>query len=351
MIFILVNMRVSFLVCTMKTYPPTMIPARDRGIRRKGRTRAKSLVTRKGCVQVCLMALVLLGALHLFCSVPQAGDQKPLRQTGVRENPHFRKDRCDACHPPGNPRMLLHADADELCLSCHKDEKNRVEIHPSGVSARKGEVRKIPSDFPLVNKKLGCITCHDHLVPCRWDTSLGIADPLFLRGGPYMKPWEICFRCHEHTLYQVFYLHDQMEDNGTILEETCIYCHQPPAPGSEQSIVGDPLEPNCVSCHRIVHHPAGTNHLRKPTRKVQKNLQRVSRQNNLYFPLTSRGEIYCGTCHNPHEKGVLKAQTPASLGSEGDQPRNQRLRALSEEICLVCHGFRPYKGESSSKER
>ena len=239
----------------------------------------------------------------------------------------------------------MNLDTDALCLRCHMNEKNRIEIHPSGIAAHKGAVQKVPADFPLLDGHLACITCHDHRVPCTRDPARGIPDPLFLRGGPYMKPWEICFRCHDATRYEVFDVHDQIDERGAIREATCTYCHRPRDPDADPAtLVGEPLEPNCISCHRIVPHPAGTNHLRRPPRRERENLVRVSRQNNLYLPLNPQGEIYCCTCHNPHEKGVLDPETPAARGAEGPEPRDHRLRAFHEQICLVCHPFRPYTG-------
>jgi predicted CXXCH cytochrome family protein len=277
--------------------------------------------------------------------------KKALPQARAGENPHFRPNRCDACHPGGRPPRLLLTGTDALCLSCHSDEANRIEVHPHGISALTGEVKKIPSDFPLIDKKLACVTCHDPLVPCKRDASVGVTDPLFLRGGPYVNPSEICFHCHDRKLYQVFNPHDQVDSRGAIRPETCLYCHEPPPPGRDKKVAGIAREPNCVSCHGIVFHPAGTDHLKKPSRKVLENMQRVTREHKLYFPLTPGGEIYCGTCHNPHEKGVLDPDSPSAAGAEGDYPRDRRLRTSPEEVCLVCHGFRPYNATPSPRGR
>ena len=54
-------------------------------------------------------------------------------------------------------------------------------------------------------------------------------------------------------------------------------------------------------------------------------------KNQVNLPLEeSTGKVYCGTCHNPHERGVIKNVT----GSKGaDEPK--RLRATN--ICENCH--------------
>jgi hypothetical protein len=67
-------------------------------------------------------------------------------------------------------------------------------------------------------------------------------------------------------------------------------------------------------------------HLVMPSAEVLTRIQRAEAQAGVVLPLNPEtGEIFCATCHNPHEfKG----------GSVAEQP-NHRLRA--NDICQVCH--------------
>jgi len=55
------------------------------------------------------------------------------------------------------------------------------------------------------------------------------------------------------------------------------------------------------------------------------------------MPLDSRGRITCFTCHNPHEKGLLPARNPRSVGAEPKKAINHRIRAHKGNICVACH--------------
>ena len=72
-------------------------------------------------------------------------------------------------------------------------------------------------------------------------------------------------------------------------------------------------------------------HLVVPDSKIRQRMLKMTQKNNLDMPLDpGDGRIYCATCHNPHERGVIKK---ISLAKGADEKR--RLR--SKEICLNCH--------------
>ena len=51
------------------------------------------------------------------------------------------------------------------------------------------------------------------------------------------------------------------------------------------------------------------------------------------LPLDGDSSLTCVTCHNPHERGLLKG--PAGVGA--DEEKRLRL-ATFNEICTPCHG-------------
>jgi formate-dependent nitrite reductase cytochrome c552 subunit len=53
------------------------------------------------------------------------------------------------------------------------------------------------------------------------------------------------------------------------------------------------------------------------------------------LPLEGENVITCVTCHNPHERGLLKG--PAGVGADEE---NRLRMATFNEICSPCHGRR-----------
>jgi len=316
-------------------------------------------------------AIFLIGLLCIERSSPLTSE-KEVSLEEKSEDPHFRAKKCNVCHPKGIPPKLEFKHIDDLCSSCHQQEKIRTEIHPSQITSHRKAVQKIPKDFPLISGKMTCNTCHDTFVQCKGDASKQEKNPLFLRGGPYLVPWDICFRCHDSSLYDVFDPHDQIDDHGKRREETCLYCHEPPDHlGSPEAVVGKPSIDICRSCHWVNYHPAtgisqmpkfrgilnlsdspknhpdaGARHMqRKPSPKMRTYIKNIEKKNRTYIPLNTRREVYCSTCHNPHEKGVFLEDDPRALGSEGDHPQKNRIRISSGQLCVVCHDISRYGGD------
>ena len=292
-----------------------------------------------------LFRLALFYCLVSFMAWPPPARTQVAPPSEKARNPHYQVGQCGACHPDGKPPGLTHKNMDDLCIECHSGEKRRIEVHPTGIKARQGVVQRVPPEFPLLQDKLSCATCHDVRHQCSEDPTERERNPLFLRGGPYKDPWLICFRCHESDLYEIFNPHDQLDEKSETREDTCQYCHEPADPSKKEEVpVGPPFVDICRSCHRVTAHPAGKNHLRRPPPKMMSFLQRNVRQNKLYLPLNARDEVYCSTCHNPHEKGVVQEDDIKSQGAEGDHSKEYRVRARPPDLCLTCHDLGFYRG-------
>jgi hypothetical protein len=71
---------------------------------------------------------------------------------------------------------------------------------------------------------------------------------------------------------------------------------------------------------------AGWVHLVEPSSEIAANMREVEARQGVRLPLhPDTGEIFCATCHDPHQfKG----------GPVAEQPEH-RLRA--DDICQVCH--------------
>jgi len=130
--------------------------------------------------------------------------------------------------------------------------------------------------------------------------------------------------------------HNQLTENGEIVVEKCLYCHvekpdEKHAGFQDVKLVGN-LEILCQRCHGERSHPAGANHLRKPSAQTLAVMKKGEKQYNIVLPLDYDGKVTCATCHNPHEKGVIPAERVGAKGA-GEKFRHR----LPGKICMACH--------------
>ena len=144
--------------------------------------------------------------------------------------------------------------------------------------------------------------------------------------------------------------HEQINDEGEILWQKCLICHRNvPDPEKEKTIkdvklrYAEDLKMLCLRCHTVIKHPAGAgvsaalvakipNHLIVPPKLIYQNLRLAQKEVTVVMPLEPEtGKIFCATCHNPHERGVLFGK--ADWGAD----YVQRLRTYGLDICQNCH--------------
>lgn len=156
----------------------------------------------------------------------------------------------------------------------------------------------------------------------------------------------------QEALGSIMNPHEQINDEGEILWGTCTICHQnTPDPQKERSIKDvrlhfpDDLNQICVRCHEVKPHPAAEggisaamsgfaapDHLVVPPKHIMLGMRLSLKEIPMMLPLDPKsGKIFCSTCHNPHERGLLRGR--ADYG--GDY--NQRLRSAGLDICQYCH--------------
>jgi hypothetical protein len=68
---------------------------------------------------------------------------------------------------------------------------------------------------------------------------------------------------------------------------------------------------------------------------VRDEIDRSEKSMNVIFPLIPRGRITCSTCHNPHQKEVMRNDRSRSGAGEP-----KRLRMPSPMICRGCHSVK-----------
>ena len=295
---------------------------------------------------IITVSLCYLSVTH--CISEENGDDTALYEIRPPEeiiNPHFTGKDCDTCHEgapePGDSNLRLKFGGDDIamCNSCHEAEQVKGEIHPVGITPPEGNSINIPDEFPLYEGKVTCRTCHDVYLQCKAKPSVQFENIDFLWGAPYKKTTDFCFRCHKIEDYKKTNPHEQLDKEGNIIEERCLYCHQTlPDPYTVSGIenVGFRTETStfCVACHgeKETLHPANANHMLAPSQDMLTAIEASENKHGVILPLLN-GEVFCGTCHNPHEKGVIKREEAA----KGSDAEYQIRLDWSYDLCITCH--------------
>lgn len=253
--------------------------------------------------------------------------------TGI--NPHGGKIFCLACHPDtpqagAPPAFRFPGNQLRLCQRCHND----VEHHPLGVKSTTATWKMDFARFPLEKEAVTCVTCHDP--PECGGRAPAPGEAGFLRGGPYGASAEFCARCHEDKKFSSLNPHDQIDENGDVYRKKCLYCHatEPVAGAAADTLrYTDALNVLCDSCHPGSLHPFVLNdHLASLPRAMRQNLTAYEELRQVRLPLDD-GNVTCATCHNPHERGLLKG----AAGIGADEVKKMRLTTMNEQ-CTPCHG-------------
>lgn len=270
-------------------------------------------------------------------------------------DPHWRPEGCAACHvgrPAVDNLRVARAQADRLCAACHERTPSMHFHHPSGIAVRDDMLARMPASMrqSLQGEEglMLCSTCHDPLIQCLGSKQReGLQNPHFLREGPYRDRTAICYLCHDAEQYKRLNVHDQISDSGMVRKQTCSVCHADTDGLEEAHGIGDlkftvsgDLSKMCLRCHEWIPHPGGgfqfggmgeVDHLTVPSAKVRARMEKMTASGDLVLPLEpSTGRVFCGTCHNPHERGVI-SDPALSRGSDS----KQRLR--DPKLCIFCH--------------
>ncbi|MCA9243573.1 MAG: hypothetical protein KDA32_06440 [Phycisphaerales bacterium] len=253
-------------------------------------------------------------------------------------NPHWVPDRCDACHGKnaGGAIAPIPADqVDRLCLNCHDGRKAPEEAHPIGRPADSAQTRA-PADWPLVDGKLGCLTCHDIQAHCDATARRLVGNAALVRGYEAGAPLASCRQCHVAEQWRV-------NPHRASDAASCAFCHSK-APAIDAGVRSGEaaLHVNdsrvCLGCHSPHADPAPRGHLGAAMRDpYEVNLKRAA--DTLHagslLPLAD-GSVACYTCHNPHAPGLFLAGSDVGRRAGGDDPYDLRLPEAA--LCIACHG-------------
>lgn len=263
-------------------------------------------------------------------------------------SPHWNKDGCQICHVDAAPvagNISLHEpDAETLCVTCHGDRGDALPCrHASGIPVGDMNIAETFSGA-LQDDKVVCTTCHDVVYQCeRPKLYYSYENPGFLRDRDYAKTGEYCYECHESADYEKLSPHTGVAGNP--LRPSCLVCHSSlPETSSTGRLVVEfnmqhDLNDTCQGCHNVRPHPINMFaseksdkwiHLVVPPDEIAENMGIYEQETGVALPLNSQnGEIFCATCHNPHDFKVG--------GGHGSEARDMKHRLRLANICQACH--------------
>jgi predicted CXXCH cytochrome family protein len=299
-----------------------------------------------------------------FCSICHSKDAiyryqyfhtHSLKKKSGSSGPHFNKEKCLDCHltkpnDASNAQILFEGDVVKLCESCHDGKKAAREWHKVGMEVSE-------TSLPLKEKKVICITCHDikseHFTPDLQDTNPNFlyendSKPMMtytwtLKESPIyvQNRYNLCYKCHDEKQYRQFSPHKRQinRNEGTVNKAMCLLCHSRVPRRKTDKVDNFHLRFEntsfCTGCHpgkTETDHPLEKNHYNlKVTLKTGTNIRRVEKREKLFIPVVNE-RISCFSCHNTHEKGVLRN----SFTRKGESAKG-RLRFGELDPCSICH--------------
>lgn len=258
-------------------------------------------------------------------------------------NPHWTGKYCQECHlnekpQTGKAQLKFNGDARQICDRCHIKICITNQSHSSEILYRNIAGYTVPLQWPLTNGKLNCLTCHDAIPPMYDNFPLKRTNRAFLRGGPHKNKNDFCLICHTKENFLKQNPHKQLDEKGNIIAKTCTVCHKTaPDPKTTENIRGvtfkESFDAICIGCH--VAHPAShgpESGQHKLSSYKKEWLEKNKSTHKVEIPLID-GRVFCATCHNPHEKGVIQH----SAAERGAGEKYFLRLPGGYELCVSCH--------------
>jgi len=288
-------------------------------------------------------------SMHLWAGpVDINSETDRLKQEPV--DPHRTAGLCDECHlsTKKSAPTLRYKDIPSVCGRCHQDMTEHTS-HLPDIKVPRAMYQQLPSGFRAALDRsagnMNCIVCHDPDIQCDHSNErLLLENPgrstITLRGEGWWRS-DLCYNRHSPDENKLLNAHDQINEGGKLDKDKCLICHpQVPKQLPEGRIEGAELHADldddrselCLNCHQPGIHPGDSlMHLSKPSADVVAQINKMQELMQLELPLEpATGRVYCGTCHNPHEPGVIK---DPRLANGGDA--ENRLRY--PDTCVLCH--------------
>jgi hypothetical protein len=277
------------------------------------------------------------------------------------ENPHWTPDGCTVCHrlEDGRPVSIAPENVDGLCLTCHDGRAAVAEVHPIGWPAH-GPRTRAPPGWPLVQGRVGCLTCHDIRRHCDPQVQRPLSNSALVRGFDPRSALTTCRQCHVTEISHLSPHAPLVSGTGqaTIADppHLCGFCHLPPyeIPSDgrrrHEATLRDQPTRLCLNCHLMHPDPAPGGHLDKPVPPEMlaasaagvpgagRAGSRPEAPTDPRGPLPlADGRITCSTCHNPHPAGLFPVDSELGARATSLEGAVYALRREAIELCVHCH--------------
>jgi predicted CXXCH cytochrome family protein len=290
-------------------------------------------------------------------SIPRMVASEKLNKFGIID-PHWDRAQCGICHngiPTKNNLKLHIRDINKLCESCHQFVPLNLLNHPVNLKPKRKMLKRMPIEYKkTLNSKLAkkgtmsCLTCHDVVMQCTPSKFVHQGrNREFFRLGPFRSRTDMCFKCHNKNNFKRFNPHQQISKSGKIKKSTCYVCHKEVdklskiKSAKELKFNVSDYSKMCTGCHVWKPHPGGElafgfrkkkpNHLVKASDMVLLQMKFMLPKEKMYVPLEpGTGRVHCATCHNVHQKGVLKNKVK-SMGADSEH------KVRRKDMCKICH--------------
>ena len=266
--------------------------------------------------------------------LPASGVQKVI-------DPHWTGKHCTECHvETEKPELRFGGDVVQLCNRCHlNDPPVCTKVHTKNSMLPDSMEENIPADWPLVDSKITCLTCHAVRVQMYDNAEAETVNKNFLRSKERGDIFSFCFNCHQKERFQKTNPHQDIL--STDIRSSCFRCHtEGLASGNEvcfEASLKTKSPSLCMGCHgnlpkvHSVHEQLGRDTLNAHIAALNK-----LEQEGIELPLAD-GRMHCATCHNPHAEGII-GRKEAALGA-GEK---YFLRTPSaNDLCVACHTDEP----------
>ncbi|MEI6128346.1 MAG: cytochrome c3 family protein, partial [Pseudomonadota bacterium] len=256
-------------------------------------------------------------------------------------NPHWTGRHCAECHVEGKvPELKFMGDTIQICNRCHsKGSPAGAEPHPVAILMPDAMKKIMPGDWPLKDGRVTCLTCHDARSQMYENIPLQTENKNFLRGTPAGDSTGFCVNCHQKALFQKPNPHKQLDAQGAVDRDSCMFCHKATPDAARVKEPGEaPLKAGpsalCTGCHGAQKkaHPGRADHLVAMPEAMRQAAALQAKAQGVALPLENDA-IMCSTCHNPHQKGIIQRAAAASGAGE---KKFLRLPG-GYDICVACH--------------
>ncbi|MCK5889256.1 MAG: hypothetical protein KAG19_04880 [Methylococcales bacterium] len=200
-----------------------------------------------------------------------------------------------------------------------KEEKLELPPFHHVVGVKPSEGREIDEKLKLGDEgELVCTTCHGLKdIDKKKVEDVDSTDKDFLHGGPYRPLTNFCYRCHNEKSNTRENIHILLDEDGEIKKKQCEYCHEEVPDRDAKLEIKDlklriPVEKLCFGCHLKDPHFNSVEHQVEPAEEgMIKHLKEMRKKQNIFIPLSEKGEVMCVSCHTPHQRGVIDVNKPA----------------------------------------